>query len=152
MLFLKKRGKGKNSIMLKHLILPKNNWKIEGYISKGESATITCSGKALIEQISIGNKTYRSSDTDGTVSSLIESSHFPKRRNSSGKRKRCSVDRLYKNIAKLGKEKLQLKRKCDSLKKKIVRNPLASSSLTPKRRTLKMTRAVGDRIIMLLKS
>ena len=85
MLFLKKRGKDKNSIMLKHLILPKNNWKIEGYISKGESATITCSGKALIEQISIGNKTYRSSDTDGTVSSLIESSHFPKRGNSSGK-------------------------------------------------------------------
>ena len=57
------------------------------------------------------------------------------------KGKRRSGDRLHKKIAKLKKEKQQLSRKCDSLRKKLTRSSSAvkiNSPLTPKRKTMKM--------------
>ena len=55
-------------------------------------------------QISLENESRKSNDTDGTISPLIVSWQFPKRGNSSRKRKRLNDKRLYKNIAKMEKK------------------------------------------------
>ena len=57
-----------------------------------------------------------------------------------------SDDRLHKKIAKLKKEKQQLSRKCDSLRKKLTRSSSTvkiNSSLTPERKTMKMMKNAG---------
>ena len=57
-----------------------------------------------------------------------------------------SDDRLHKKIAKLKKEKQQLSRKCDSLRKKLTRSSSTvkiNSPLTPKRKTMKMMKNAG---------
>ena len=61
--------------------------------------------KTLIEKIREDNKSCATVDTDINFSSMMESLQFPKRGEASRKRKRRSVDRLHKKIAKLKKEK-----------------------------------------------
>ena len=76
---------------------------------------------------------------------MMVSLQFPKRGKASRKRKRRSDDRLYKKIAKLEKEKHNLKRKCDSLRKRVTRNSSTGKMnypLTPKRKR-KMMKAAG---------
>ena len=72
--------------------------------------------KALIEKIHEENKSYATVDTDRSFSPMMVSQQFPERDEVSRKRKRRSDDRLHK------KEKQQLSRKCDSLRKKVTRS------------------------------
>ena len=97
--------------------------------------------KALIEKIREDNESCATVDTDRNFSPMMISLQFPKRGKVSRKRKKRSDDRLHKKIAKLKKEKQQLSRKCDSLRKKLTRSSSAvkiNSPLTPKRKTMKM--------------
>ena len=94
--------------------------------------------KALIEKIREDNESCATVDTDRNFSPMMVSLQFPKRGKVSRKRKKRSDDRLHKKIAKLKKEKQQLSRKCDSLRKKLTRSSSTvkiNSPLTPKRKT-----------------
>ena len=98
--------------------------------------------KVLIEQLqSESGCVSTDMNTDGTVSLMIVPMLFPKKEDSLQKRKRHSEDRL----AKLGKEKQNLKRKYDSLRKKTVRNSTKkeNSSSSTNSKTIKMMRAAG---------
>ena len=86
------------------------------------------------------NESYYSCDTDGTVSPLIVSINFPKRGESSRKRKRHSNDKLYHEIAKPKQNKQRLELKYDSLRKKVYRKTTSGSTLTPKTKETKMRR------------
>ena len=79
--------------------------------------------KVILESM---NERCNSCDTDGTVSPLIVSINFPKRGQSSRKRKQRSNDKLYQEIAKLKHDKRRLELKCDSLMKKVHRSMSAS--------------------------
>ena len=97
--------------------------------------------KALIEKIREDNESCTTVDSNRNFSPMMVSLQFPKRGEASRKRKRGSDDRSHKKIAKLKKEKQQLSRKCDSLRKKLTRSSSAvkiNSPLTPKRKTMKM--------------
>lgn len=100
--------------------------------------------KRLCEQIEM-NDTCASSNTDKTITPFVVSIKFPKRGESSRKRKRRSDDKLYQKIAKLKEDKKRLERKCDSLRKKISRRKKPSSPLTPKTKTKKMLKAIRIR-------
>ena len=83
-------------------------------------------------------------DTDGTISPMIASIPFPKRGEASEKRKRRNDGRFYKKIAKLENERKKLKRKCNSLRKKIARRSRKKeNSSTPNSKTTNMMRAAG---------
>ena len=85
-------------------------------------------------------------DTDQTMSpsSILVSVPFPKRGETSRKRKQRSDDRLYKKIRKLENEKRKLQRKCESLRKKIFRSSKKKeNSSTLNRKTNKLMRRVG---------
>ena len=102
--------------------------------------------KALIEKIREDNKSCASVDTYRNFSPMMVSLQFPKRGDPSRKRKRRSDDRLHKKIAKLKKEKQQLSRKCDYLRKKLTRSSSTvkiNSPLTPKRKTMKIMKNAG---------
>ena len=102
--------------------------------------------KALIEKIREDNESCATVDTDRNFSPMMVSLQFPKRGEASRKRKMRSDDRLHKKIAKLKKEKQQLSRKCDSLRKKLTRSSSTvkiNSPLTPKRKTMKMMKNAG---------
>ena len=102
--------------------------------------------KALIEKIFEDNESCATAHTDKNFSPMMVSLQFPKRGEASRKRKRRSDDRLHKKIAKLKKEKQQLSRKCDSLRKKLTRSSSTvkiNSPLTPKRKTMKMMKNAG---------
>ena len=96
--------------------------------------------KALIEKIREDNESCATVDTDRKFSPMMVSLQFSKRGEASRKRKRRSDDRLHK------KEKQQLSRKCDSLRKKLTRSSSTvkiNSPLTPKRKTMKMMKNAG---------
>ena len=101
--------------------------------------------KALIEKIREENESCAKVDTDRNFSPMMVSLQFPKRGEASRKRKRRSDYRLHKKIPKLKKEKQQLSRKCDSLRKKLTRSSSVkiNSLLTPKRKTMKMMKNAG---------
>ena len=102
--------------------------------------------KALIEKTHKDNESCATADTDRNFSCMMVSLQFPKRGEASRKRKRRSDDRLHKKIAKLKKEKQQLSRKCDSLRKKLTRSSSTvkiNSPLTPKRETMKIMKNTG---------
>ena len=102
--------------------------------------------KALIEKIREENESCAKVDTDRNFSPMMVSLQFPKRGEASRKRKRRSDYRLHKKIPKLKKEKRQLSRKCDSLRKKLTRSSSTvkiNSPLTPKRKTMKMMKNAG---------
>ena len=83
-------------------------------------------------------------DTDGTISPMIASIPFPKRGEASQKRKRRNDGRFYKKIAKLENERKKLKRKCNSLRKKIARRSRKKeNSSKPNSKTTNMMRAAG---------
>ena len=89
------------------------------------------------------NESCSSSNTDGTISPLVVSMNFPKRGESSRKRKRQTNDKLYQKIAKLKEDKRRLERKCDSLRKKVDRKITSASPLTLKTKAKKMMKAAG---------
>ena len=89
------------------------------------------------------NQSSVSQDSDATVSPFIVSINFPKRGESSRKRRRQSDDKLYHKIAKLKNDKRKLELKCESLRKRMSRKEKLSSPLTPKRKTEKLLRTIG---------
>ena len=100
--------------------------------------------KALIEKIFEDNESCATAHTDKNFSPVMVSLQFPKRGEASRKRKRRSDDRLHKKIAKLRKEKQQLSRKCDSLRKKLTRSSsTAKINYEKLRKTMKMMKNTG---------
>ena len=144
--FLEKERKRQKTYYVKTTQLKKKELKERRQAAKERVQRSRTQKKALIEKIREENESCASSDTNGTFTPMMVSLQFPKRGEASRKRKRCSDDRLYKKIAKLEKEKHNLKRKCDSLRKRVTRNSSTGKMnypLTPKRKTIKMMRAAG---------
>lgn len=127
-----KREKKTKSVLCQNIRTLQKRIERTKAISKGKSTTITCSEKTLIEQISLENESCRSNDVDRAISPLIVLLKFPKRGKFSRKRKSCCDDRLYEKLLNWKKKKLQLKRKYDFWRKKIVHKSVTSSLLTPK--------------------
>ena len=143
--FLEKERKRQRKHYVKTTQLKKKELKERRQAVKERVQRSRAQKKALIEKIR-ENESCASSDTNGTFTPMIVSLQFPKRGEASRKRKRRSNDRLYKKIAKLEKEKHNLKRKCDSLRKRFTRNSSTGKMnypLTPKRKTIKMMKTAG---------
>ena len=102
--------------------------------------------KALIETIREDKESCLAVDTDRNFSPMTYLCSSQNEVRLPEKEKRRSDDRLYKKIAKLKKERQQLIRKCDSLRKKLTRSSSTvkiNSPLTPKRKTMKMMKNAG---------
>ena len=98
--------------------------------------------KALIETIREDNESCLTVDTDRIFSPMTYLCSSQNEVRLPEKEKRRSDDRLYK----LKKERQQLIRKCDSLRKKLTRSSSTvkiNSPLTPKRKTMKMMKNTG---------
>ena len=102
--------------------------------------------KALIETIREDKESCLTVDTDRNFSPMTYLCSSQNEVRLPEKEKRRSDDRLYKKIAKLKKERQQLIRKCDSLRKKLTRSSSTvkiNFPLTSKRKTMKMMKNAG---------
>ena len=144
--FLEKERKRQKTYYVKTSQLKKNELKKRREAVKEKVRRSRAQKKALIEKIREDNESCATVDTDRNFSPMMVSLQFPKGGEASRKRKRRSDDRLHEKIAKLKKEKQQLSRKCDSLRKKLTRSSSTvkiNSPLRPKRKTMKMMKNAG---------
>ena len=139
--FLEKERKRQKKYYIKTTQLKKKEMKEHRQAVKERVQRSRAQKKALIERIHEENESFTSSNTERAYTPMLVSLPFPKRGEAS--RKRRSDDRLYKKIAKLEREKNNLKRKCNTLRKRATRNSSTNSPLTPKRKTIKMMKAAG---------
>ena len=139
--FLEKERKRQKMYYVKTSQLKKNELKKRREAVKERVRRSRAQKKALIDKIREDSESCTTAETDRKFSPMMVSLQFPKRGEASRKRRKRSDARLHKKIAKLKKEKQQLSRKCDSLRKKLTRSSSAvkiNSPLTPKRKTMKM--------------
>ena len=144
--FLEKERKRQKKYYVKTTQLKKKELKERIQAVKERVKRSRAQKKALTEKIREENESCALNDTNGTFTPMMVYLQFPKQGEASRKRKRRSDDRLYKKIAKLEKKKHNLKRKCDSLRKRVTRNSSTGKMnypLTPKRKTIKMMKAAG---------
>ena len=127
--FLEKERKRQRKNHIKTSPLTKKQLKERRIAAKKRVQNSREKTKMLLENM---NESCSSSNTDGTISTFVVSMDFPKRGESSRKRKRQTNGKLYHKIAKLKEDKQRLERKCDSLRKKVHRKITSASPLTPK--------------------
>ena len=140
--FLEKERKRQKTYYVKTSQLKKNELKKRREAVKERVRQSQAQKKALIETIREDNESCLTVDTDRNFSPMTYLCSSQNQVRLPEKEKRRSDDRLYK----LKKERQQLIRKCDSLRKKLTRSSSTvkiNSPLTPKRKTMKMMKNAG---------
>ena len=132
--FLEKDRKRQKKYYVKTFQLKNNELKKRREAVKERVRQSRAQKKALIEKIREDNESYATVDTGRNFSPMMVSLQFPKRGEAPRKRKKRSDDRLHEKIAKLKKQKQQLS---------LFSTVKINSSLTPKRKTMKMMKNSG---------